>query len=266
MKKKAYSPEWYPSPIKLAEATSGAMSIRHRIIKVGGEVRIIGMRQAILRGYAPVSGRVEKEPLVIHELVEKHDGGDGIWMTDLPEELNQIGEMLFHVNPKGRVLVGGLGLGIAAKTVAEWPGVAEVVVVERSPDVVKLCAHPDAYLTVESDIKDFLKTHGDPYDFFLLDTWAGTNEGTWWEDVMPLRRIIRNRWGARPRIHCWAEDIMRGQLHRTLTSTVPHWYYKHLPVPMSGAHAHAFIRNVGLPAWEKQYGAAVDKAFASTDD
>ena len=57
-------------------------------------------------------------------------------MTDLPEELNQIEEMLYHVKPQGRVLVGGLGLGIVAKRLTEIIGVKQVVVVEKAKEII----------------------------------------------------------------------------------------------------------------------------------
>lgn len=255
-----YAPTWFPSPIKLSARRAGRMKIRHRVIQVGQAVSIVGMRQALVRGITPVSGRVEK-PLRVHELVEE---GHGIWMTDLPEELNQIAEMLHNVNPRGRVLVGGLGLGILAAAVAARPGVESVIVIERSAEVIELCQQP-GYAVVQKDIKTYLELSAQPVDYYLLDTWTGTNEGAWWEDVLPLRRIIRRRWGRKPVIHCWAEDIMLGQILRTLTTSVPHWYYKELPLPMSLAAARWFVANVGLPSWERKYGLAVDNVLRNAD-
>ena len=104
------------------------------------------------------------------------------------------------------------------------------------------------------------------YDCYLLDTWQGTNEGTWWREVMPQRRAIRNRFGTAPAIHCWAEDIMLGQIMRTLQIGKPHWYYEHLPLPMSARDAKQFVTKVGLPAWEKKYGAAVDAAIKEQNE
>ncbi len=251
-----YTPTWFPSPIKLPARRSGRMKIRHRMIQPGQSVPIVGMRQALTRKITPVSGRVEKA-IRVHELVED---GHGIWMTDLPEELNQIAEMLYNVNPRGRVLVGGLGLGILAATVAAHPGVTSVTVIERSAEVIELCQQP-GYTVVQKDIKTYLELSAQPVDYYLLDTWTATSEGTWWADVMPLRRIIRQRWGRKPVIHCWAEDIMLGQILGTLTTGVPHWYYKALPLPMSTAEARRFVTNVGLPGWERKYGLAVDNAF-----
>lgn len=254
------APQWYPSPIDLPEGRSGKVQVTHRLLPIGASVSIIGLRQALLRGIAPVSGKVEKA-LRVHELRED---GQGVWMTDLPEELNQIAELMLQLRPRGRVLVGGLGLGVLATTVAQWPGVEDVVVVENNPDVIKLCRRP-GYHVVEADLRDYLTLTHDrvpAFDFYLLDTWQETNEGAWWSQVMPLRRIIRNRWGQLPRIHCWAEDIMQAQLAQSLMTKEPHWYYKHLPVPMSAARARAFLREVGLPRWERTYGAAIDRTMA----
>ncbi len=252
-----YKPQWYGSPIDLPEAVIGNFKLQHRIIGKGKEVQIVGMRQAIMRGQRPVHGLVEK-PLRIHELVEEDVG---VWMTDLPEELNQIAEMLHHVRPHGNVLVGGLGLGIVAEMVKILPSVESVTVVERSPEVIKLCAKP-GYTVEQASILDYLTLTKDRvplFDYYLLDTWQGTGESAWFEEVMPLRRIIRNRWGRKPVIHCWAEDIMLGQIQRSLTHTIPHWYYTHLPCPMSQDMARRFVRDVGLPAWERAFGQAIDR-------
>jgi hypothetical protein len=258
-----YKPQWLPSPIDLPVGRHGTAQIKHRIIKAGERVPIVGMRQALTRGVTPTFGRVET-PLRIHEL---HEDGVGMWMTDLPEELNQIQEMLATVKPRGSVLVGGLGLGLVADAVVRLPAVTAVAVVERSADVIALCApsgHQWAdvradYRVVLADIRAHLETNGDRHDHYLLDTWGGTSESTWWEDVFPLRRVIRQRHGARPKIHCWAEDIMLGQIFRTLTRTPPHWYMSYLPCPMAEKDARWFVRNVGLPAWENRYGGAVDR-------
>ncbi|KKK83981.1 hypothetical protein LCGC14_2787930, partial [marine sediment metagenome] len=251
-----YAPAWYASPIALPESSSGKIQIRHRIIEAGEKVSIIGMRQAFLRGLRPTRGLLS-EPLLVHELVHKNHG---IWMTDLPEELNQIEELLFGIKPAGRVLIGGLGLGILATRVASLPDVEEVTVVEIDKDIIKLCEDDIDCLVVNADIVEYLHTTEERYDYYLLDTWQGTNEGTWWEEVMPMRRLIRHRCGTKPVVHCWAEDIMQGQILGALTTKPPHWYTKHLPVLMCEKEARSFLRNVGWPSWERKYGKAVDKA------
>lgn len=273
-----YTPAWYASPINLPERTIGKFSIRHRIVE--GQTPVVGARQAYTRGTTPLMAKL-KEPLRVHEL---HEEGHGLWMTDLPEELNQIEEMLYHVKPQGRVLVGGLGLGIVAKRLTEIKGVTDITVVERAAEVIELC-HTPGYRIVHGDILTFIQEPNRiPYDYCLLDTWGGTNETTWWNKVLPLRRAIRQRWGRKPVIHCWAEDIMWGQVQRALVITKDkkkmlqlhnatsgkkpltladcrHWYYKYFPVDFTATQANWFLKNVGSEAWEKKYGAMIDKTY-----
>src|SRR6185295_9754893 len=101
---KKHTPRLYRSPISLPTSRSGKVEIKTRTL--GGDVVVVGHRQALLRGISPVIVTLS-EPVRIHEL---HDDEHGLWMTDLPEELNQIGEMLETVQPRGDILVGGLGL------------------------------------------------------------------------------------------------------------------------------------------------------------
>jgi len=260
---KKFQPALYNSPIDLPEGVSGKVSIVHRTIEE--KVPVIGMRQAILRGLCPTTG-VLAAPRRIHELREE---GQGVWMTDQPEELNQIAEMMATVDPRGDVLVGGLGLGIVAATLATRVGMDRIVVVERSADVIKLChpplrePDPDDYEVVRADVLAYLLDSATPrFDFYLLDTWQGTSESTWWEEVMPLKRAIRKRWGGDPIIHCWAEDIMDGQIQRAVACGNRTWYYECLPEVMSPASIKRFTRDVGRPEWEKRYGAALDDYIA----
>lgn len=243
-----YRPKLYISPLRLPAGRSGKVEVRHNIAKKGTSLPVIGIRQGFVRGITPVMAKMQ-EDRIVHEL---HSDGQGMWMTDLPEELNQIGELIHTVAPHGRVLVGGLGLGILANVLADS---CDVTTVEINKDIIKLCARP-GYRTIHGDIKQYLEETKEEYDFYLLDTWQLTNEGTWWSTVMPLRRIIRNRWGRTPVIHCWAEDIMRGQVERTLQGQ-PHWYYEGI-APLNPVDARSFTRNVGTPRWEKRWGAIVD--------
>lgn len=74
--------------------------------------------------------------------------------------------------------------------------------------------------------------------------------------VHELRCTIRNRFGARPIVHCWAEDIMIGQIRRSLEGPHRFWKYKRLPL-MTPRQIERFLSDVGLPQWEKLYGGLV---------
>jgi hypothetical protein len=246
-----YEPALYRSPIALPERAVGKLSVKHRLVEK--EVAIIGLRQAILCGRSALTARLA-EPLRVHELREE---GRGVWMTDLPEELNQIGEALWNVQPEGRVLVGGLGLGVLAAILSVRDTVDEVVVVERSPEVIELCA-AEGYEVVQADIAEFLRVQDDgSFDCYMLDTWQGTNEATWWSEVFPLRRTIRQRWGSAPKVHCWAEDVMLGQVRASLLLPKRFWKYAKLPL-MTPDEADLFLTSIGTPAWERDFAALVE--------
>jgi hypothetical protein len=271
------APQLYASPISLPEGRSGRFAVKYNYFKPG-EVAVVSLREALLTGRKPVSVKLPV-PLRVHELVERRGGDtEGVWMSDEPLELRQAADWILGVQPRGKVLVGGLGLGIVATWLAERKGITDVVVVEREQDVINLVQpHQRGYTVLHSCIFEFLKTT--PrwwWDFAFLDTWQGTNEATWWDTVMPLRRIIGNRFGKK-RVHCWAEDMMLGQVRRafllgnrsfmeqlhTVDKAAPvegpfrHWYYEGFPEEMTQEEVTDFVTNVGLPAWEARWASCL---------
>lgn len=245
MKKLKIKPALCASPISLPERKVGKFEIKHTQIE--DEAIVIGLRQALMRGVRPVKA-ILPEPILIHELVETDRG---VWMTDLPEELFQIAEAIADFQPKGKVLVGGLGLGILAKTLTQQPGVEQVTVVEINKDVINLCATKD-YEVINADIFKFLSSTDRAFDYYMLDTWTGTGEGDWWTNVLPLKRTIQAKWG-RQKIWCWAEDIMTGQVKSQLMYSAKHWHYKDLPAAMSNTEINFFLSSMGTKKWEKKY-------------
>jgi hypothetical protein len=240
----------------LPEQTAGKLSIRHREWKAGHVVPLVDLREAMMTGVKPEHVKLA-EPRRLHVLYEEDVG---TWMTDEPRELRQMDEAVALCHPRGHVLVGGLGLGILARRV-QRPGVKSVTVVEKNPDVIRLCG--DGLHVIEEDIHKFLWRGLADYDTYMLDTWQGTNEGTWWQTVMPLRRAIANRYGRR-RVWCWAENIMRGQVRRaiqlhTMNDCGPGWYYRIFTgEEMTPRRVEYFLRWVGFPKWEKEWGKRVD--------
>jgi predicted membrane-bound spermidine synthase len=241
------------SPVHLPEGKSGKMSLRHSDKK---RFDVVSVREGLLTGRLPQKITLSK-PVRIHELYEE---GMGLWIADIPIEIRQHKEALVKMAPRGNVLVGGLGLGIAATLLANMPQVDRVDVVEINPDVIKLCdPHHPKVRVIDDDLKAFLGAQQKwLWDSAFFDTWTATSEGAWWEDVFPLRRIIGQRFGKwyANSVFYWAEDIMLGQVGRHLmTATQAHWYYKEgLDMPMTLRRAKWFVKNIGTPGWEKRYG------------
>ena len=85
-------------------------------------------------------------------------------MSDSPQECFLQYEA--YRNAKGKVLVGGLGLGVYASMIALKKEVTEVVVVEISKDVIKLCrpSHPKIRV-INDDIWKYLKNPKEKFDY-----------------------------------------------------------------------------------------------------
>jgi hypothetical protein len=220
----------YAGVIDIPEAKIGECSIAHVIKPAGTTLARQSGRTAFLGGHGagPVTFDVET---CWHQLASD---ADGVWMTDLPIEQWQMDEALKPVR-SGRVLVGGLGLGIAAMALALRPAVREVVVVEKSADVIALVAPtlgrgpalpaPAAkrarakLRVIHADLFEFLddaKRRGDRYDWAFYDIWQSDGETTFHQIVAPL--LAKSINVVRHTPICWNEDVMRAQLWLALDS------------------------------------------------
>jgi hypothetical protein len=101
-----------------------------------------------------------------------------IWMVDDP--LHWIGMQMLakHSNmSKGKILVGGLGLGLLPYLLLHNTIARSIEVIEKNPDVIKLmgeCQLPDSdrLHVKEGDIFEHHVSR-DAYDTIILDVWVG---------------------------------------------------------------------------------------------
>ena len=149
-------------------------------------------------------------------------------MTDWPVEQAQCDSNLKRIK-SGRVLVGGLGLGLCATILARRRAITHVTVVEKSPEVVKLVAEhlrvPRGKLRiVVADLNEWLKVRppDEVYDWAFHDIWAADSLGCLLDTVLPLRHAtVANGWvRSDVRVKCWNEDVMRGQILMGLYSRI----------------------------------------------
>jgi hypothetical protein len=208
---------WYDGVLDIPEAESGPVSIVHRIEPAGTTIRSGNMRTAIF-GQRAEEIHYE-EPTRWHTLSEE---GFGVWMTDLPIEQRQMDELIQN-KASGRVLVGGLGVGYAAVALAHRPRVKQIVVVERSQDIINLVwestlakvPDPSKLTIVNADLFDYLKARESFFTWGLFDIWQGDGETTFHTTVVPLRKLAD---GMVRTVECWNEDIMRAQLFQGMES------------------------------------------------
>ena len=106
------------------------------------------------------------------------------------------------------MLIGGLGLGMVLKCLLEKPDVTKVVIVEQSPDVIKLVAPAytnDSRVTiVNSDI--FAYTPTERYNCAWFDIWDDISG----EEYPEMKRLHR-KFG---RYVGWSDSWCRAQSKR----------------------------------------------------
>lgn len=209
----------------VSEDRVGNIRIRVEEKPAGHTATTATIRTAIMGGQPMVKVRFDFETSW-HVLEETEDGQAwGIWMTDSPAEQMQAWALLKGMS--GRVLVGGLGLGLAIRILqTRCPDVNEIVVVEKNADVINLMLRQAPWLdTVEiinADLKQYLKMSGaGPFDWAYIDIWAPDSLMEFMETTAPIRRdLLKKGWvKTRDRIRCWNEDVMRGQMISQLASS-----------------------------------------------
>lgn len=129
-----------------------------------------------------------------------------IIMSNTPAEIND--HYPFIKKAQGKVLIGGLGLGMVLKCLLEKPDVTKVVIVEQSPDVIKLVAPAytnDPRVTiVNSDI--FAYTPTERYNCAWFDIWDDISG-----DEYPEMKRLHRKFG---RYVGWSDSWCRKQSKR----------------------------------------------------
>jgi hypothetical protein len=209
---------------QIPEAYIEDVSVKHVHHPPGANLIVVSMRNAIFMEQAP-SRMTFKHGYREHQLGDQ----DGVWMTDTPQEIWQMEEVISRAH--GNVLIGGLGLGVVSHLVGTLSDAKKVVTVERDRRVIDIV---DPHIRHDScehcNIANKLwGLSPREADFIFLDTWRSTGETTWFEQVVPLRRICRLKLG-RENVMCWNEEGMIGQLRQGA--------HKHVDLPpdLQGYH------------------------------
>src|SRR5215471_6321218 len=202
-------------PYHLPEGRSGNVHIERELVAKGHKLTVVSIRNSLFMGM-PMSSVYTDRETTIHRLIED---GQGTWMSTLPQEIEQAQRQIRKAH--GRVLVGGLGLGLVPVLLQCNPKVQSIVVIERSKDVLRL-VQPHMpqrrTLVVHDDLRSYLKHAkkiGATFDWAFFDTWQATDEWAWVTQVKPLRRLAI---GVIPQTHieCWNENEMLGQIELSL--------------------------------------------------
>ncbi len=97
------------------------------------------------------------------------------WMSDTPMELYTAQDLAMR-STGGRILIGGLGLGLITHLLANRRDVTEIVVVEIEPDVIKLVKDylPPMVKVIEGNflhVMGELSQKNEHFDTIIADIW-----------------------------------------------------------------------------------------------
>lgn len=190
--------------ISLGKKTSGDYRIEVELIPAGKELRVVSQRNWLMMGYKPLKIRYDV-PRLLHKLKRKKD----LLMSDSPQELFL--QYDAYNNAKGKILVGGLGLGLYPSMVAKKKEVTEITVVEISKDVIKLCKPKNKKIkVVQGDIKEFIKNSNKKFDYAYIDIHYRTGCTEYINTVLPIKKLFEAKHPNTP-IEFWGEEEMKAQ-------------------------------------------------------
>lgn len=138
-----------------------------------------------------------------------------LWMSDTTAERYDHGDPAYEIRDRGgRVLIGGLGLGMILNFALLQDNVTHVDVVEISRPVIKLVgAH---YRDMAKERGKILRIHQD--DVFKKQWPRGTRWNVAWFDVWPditdenlasMTRLRRSYGRRADWVGCWSQELLR---------------------------------------------------------
>ena len=204
------------SGLKLPVGVRGRWSLTREEVPAGHVFTVNNLRDVVLGGAKGLKVKFD-EAIEIHRLRE-HNGRSmdpdkaAMWVSDHPAEVYSISRALEGFG--GRVLVGGLGIGLAVAILESNTLVREIVVVERSP-AVKALVWPHLKTKrsriVVQDLFKYLRTHRGHFDWAFYDIWIDESERTFANTVMPLYRLSSGL--VTPgHVRCWKSEVMLVQI------------------------------------------------------
>lgn len=128
--------------------------------------------------------------------------GDRVWMSLTPNEIYTMRDVLEDI--KGKVLVGGLGMGWLTSRLCEKSEVTKVVQVELDPGIIDFFGKPlleshSKLSIVQGDAYQFAEQSGDSWDAVLFDIWPYIGEATMDQRFQTMAKRFRKKgtyvWG-----------------------------------------------------------------------
>jgi hypothetical protein len=132
---------------------------------------------------------------VLIPVLAENNARRSVWMSLTPSEI--LSQRAGVKRGKGKVLIGGLGMGWLARRVLERKQVEHVTIYEKDPDVAKWFGEHlkhDFKGRVTIVVGDVWKTAFDKYDSILLDVWPASGDSKWDGRLDRLKAEGHNVW------------------------------------------------------------------------
>jgi len=194
------------NPIDFKKRKVGKYRIEIDIQLKGQPMTVVSWRNFLMMGYRPTQV-IMPENRYVHKLIKD---GQGLLMSDSPQEMFLQYEA--YKAARGRVLIGGLGLGMFTAMAAKKSEVTEIIVIEIEEDIIDLIEfeHPKVKIICD-DIWRFLRTTADTkFDFIYIDIHYSTGCKEYINTVLPMRKILEKRFPNIPAMF-WGEKEMEAQ-------------------------------------------------------
>ncbi len=263
------------APVRLNACYRGGHKLSYEVFPEGHEFDIGDLKNSHSSGIPGVRARFQV-PVRVHTLKFRKQ----TVTTDSPQECYT--QYLAYRHCHGHVLVGGLGVGMAATRLLGKKTVKSVVVVEKSNAVIHIVGSQLPELrVVRGDLFRYLKDRsyekqfGRKFDSAYFDIWSPTEPSIWDGYIVPLRRLVYQTCGQ-VEVGNWGELEMRGQLreqlfirsflHEDLSLWRSYWVflqgarkYFNLSIPLPREEAifqklsefiEMYFNSVGSPEWE----------------
>lgn len=131
-----------------------------------------------------------------------------VMMSDTPMEKKT--NQRFLEEAHGRVLIGGLGLGLILLPVMNKESVSEIVVVEYNQDVIDLIGSQlhlnDKVTIVHDDVFEYVPDK--KFNTIYMDIWSSVNSEVYFDEMEPLLDYYQNFLDEEDEntfLHCWCE-------------------------------------------------------------
>lgn len=183
----------------------GRFRIEKEVVPANRSIHVVTKRQMLYGGMRPLIVQIA-EPVTFHRLWSE---SDGCWMSTHFQEIAGLIEPIQKAH--GNVLIGGLGMGLAAHLMAEQSAVSNVTVVEIDPDLIKLIRPmiSKEIEIVQDDLFRYLQHTQRQYHYGYYDIWQRCGEWTWQTMIVKLRRLSREKV---KKVDCWEEQQIKDQV------------------------------------------------------